>query len=84
MYLVGSTLYKYLPRSYKNKTGKMRPFWEMIRPMMPFTALFIMTTTWVLLSHNDIVVMETRIFFVLIGTVFSNISVRTFLYEYLL
>lgn len=54
----------------------MRQFLEMLRPMMPFTALFVMTTVWVLLSRNDIVVLETRMFFVLIGTVFSNISVR--------
>lgn len=62
-------------RSYKNKTGKMRPILEAVRPLMPFTTLFIITTMWVLLSRNDICFMEPRLMFLLFGTIFSNICV---------
>lgn len=62
-------------RSYKNKTGKMRPILEALRPLMPFTALFVITTTWVLLSKNDICSLEPRLMFLLFGTIFSNICV---------
>lgn len=63
-------------KSYKNKTGKMRPILEAIRPLMPFTALFIITSLWVLLSQNNIVSLEPRLLFILFGTVFSNICVN--------
>lgn len=62
-------------RSYKNKTGKMRPILEALRPLMPFTALFVITTIWVLRSRNDICFMEPRLMFLLFGTIFSNICV---------
>lgn len=51
---------------------------EAIRPLMPFTALFVITTTWVLLSRNDICFLEPRLMFLLFGTIFSNICVSCF------
>ncbi|KAG4073529.1 hypothetical protein HA402_000753 [Bradysia odoriphaga] len=63
-------------KSYKNKTGKMRPILEALRPLMPFTALFVITTIWVMLSRNDICFMEPRLLFLLFGTIFSNICCR--------
>lgn len=54
----------------------MRSFMEAIRPLIPFTSLFALTTVWVLLSRNDIVSLEPRMLFVLYGTIFSNICVR--------
>lgn len=62
-------------RSYANRTGKMRPLTEAIRPLVPFTSLFVLTTVWVLLSRNGILEMEPRMLFVLYGTIFSNICV---------
>lgn len=55
----------------------MRTFREAIRPLIPFGSLFVLTTVWVLLSRNDICSLEPRMLFVLYGTVFSNICVRT-------
>lgn len=55
----------------------MRSFLEAIRPLIPFTSLFVLTTVWVLLSRNDICSREPRMMFVLYGTIFSNICVRT-------
>lgn len=61
--------------SYRKRTGKMRPFTEAIRPLIPFVSMFVITTIWVVFSQNDICANETRILFLLFGTVFSNICV---------
>ncbi|XP_013114241.1 ethanolaminephosphotransferase 1 [Stomoxys calcitrans] len=62
--------------SYKNKTGKMRPFLEAARPMFAFLWLFFITTIWVLFSRNNVINLEPRIMFILFGTLFSNIACR--------
>ena len=62
-------------RSYRDKTGKMRSFREAIRPLVPLSSLFILCTLWVLCSRNGIIDMEPRLYFVMCGTLFSNICV---------
>ncbi|XP_067623913.1 ethanolaminephosphotransferase 1 isoform X2 [Eurosta solidaginis] len=62
--------------SYKNKTGKMRPFMEAARPLFPFLWLFAITTFWCFFSRNNIIDLSPRILFVLFGTLFSNIACR--------
>lgn len=62
--------------SYKNKTGKMRSPAEALRPLAPLAALFVLTTVWVTFSHNRILDLEPRVFFLMYGTIFSNISCR--------
>lgn len=66
--------------SYKNRTGKMRPFIEAIRPLIPFVSMFVITSVWVLFSQNNICYLEPRMLFLLFGTVFSNISVSYLLF----
>ncbi|XP_055638262.1 ethanolaminephosphotransferase 1 isoform X2 [Toxorhynchites rutilus septentrionalis] len=63
-------------KSYRDKTGKMRPFSEAFRPMVPLLSLFIITSIWALFSRNSIVSIEPRIFIILSGTIFSNINCR--------
>lgn len=62
--------------SYKNKTGKMRPLAEALRPLYPVGALFVLTTLWVCFSHNAISDLEPRLLFITFGTIFSNICCR--------
>ncbi|XP_050318348.1 ethanolaminephosphotransferase 1 isoform X1 [Bactrocera neohumeralis] len=62
--------------SYKNKTGKMRPFLEAARPLFPFLWLFVITTFWCFYSRNSIIDLSPRIIFILFGTLFSNIACR--------
>lgn len=64
--------------SYKKRTGKMRPFIEAIRPLIPFVSMFVITSVWVIFSHNNTIENEPRILFLLFGTVFSNISVSLY------
>ncbi|XP_055685158.1 ethanolaminephosphotransferase 1 isoform X1 [Lutzomyia longipalpis] len=63
-------------RSYKDRTGKMRPFLEAIRPLMPLTGLFAISHFWMVFSINNIITLDPRMLFVCFGTIFSNISCR--------
>ncbi|XP_021701606.1 ethanolaminephosphotransferase 1 isoform X3 [Aedes aegypti] len=63
-------------KSYRDKTGKMRPFREAVRPLVPLFSLAIVSTIWAFFSPNSIVNLEPRMFIVLSGTVFSNINCR--------
>ncbi|CAG9829087.1 unnamed protein product [Diabrotica balteata] len=62
--------------SYKNKTGKMRPFSDAIRPLLPVGSFFLISLVWILYSPGNIVERDPRALFFLLGTVFSNISCR--------
>lgn len=66
--------------SYKNKTGKMRPFLEAARPFFPFLTYFTLLMYWAYKSPNDVISTDTRCVYLLAGTIFSNISVSVYLY----
>ncbi|KAK3927794.1 Ethanolaminephosphotransferase 1 [Frankliniella fusca] len=62
--------------SYRDRTGKMRPFVEAVRPLFPILLLTAISTIWVTQSPNDIVSTDARIMILLVGTLFSNICSR--------
>lgn len=70
--IVGYNIY----RSYKDKTGHMRTFSEAVRPLIPLVILFSITLVWVYTSPADVVDRDPRALFLLLGTIFSNISCR--------
>ncbi|XP_067126207.1 ethanolaminephosphotransferase 1 [Centruroides vittatus] len=61
-------------RAYKTQTLKQKSIRESLRPLLPVTLLFILTTIWALFSPNDIINKEPRMFYWMTGTVFSNIA----------
>lgn len=63
-------------KSYRDKTGHMRPFTEAIRPLIPMASCFLLTLYWVLKSPSNIIERDPRALFFLIGTIFSNFSSR--------
>ncbi|XP_072938549.1 ethanolaminephosphotransferase 1 [Epargyreus clarus] len=63
-------------KSYRDKTGKMRPFMEAVRPLVPLAAFFAVSSLWALYSPNDIINTAPRLFYILTGTIFSNINCR--------
>lgn len=63
-------------KSYRDKTGKMRSFWEAVRPLVPLVFLFVTATMWIIHSPNNILEQDPRIVFFAIGTIFSNICCR--------
>lgn len=63
-------------RSYADKTGKMRTFTECIRPIIPLFAFLGISTLWVWYSPGNIIDKDPRAIYLLVGTIFSNISCR--------
>ncbi|CAH4037838.1 ethanolaminephosphotransferase 1 [Pieris brassicae] len=63
-------------KSYRDKTGKMRSFTETIRPLIPLAVFFVLSSIWALYSPTDIINRGPRLFYVLTGTIFSNINCR--------
>lgn len=68
-------IYFHIFRSYRKRTGKMRPFGEAMRPLFPFLIEFVIATVWVTFSQNNILDLEPTSLFLTFGTIFSNISV---------
>ncbi|XP_077991393.1 ethanolaminephosphotransferase 1-like [Glandiceps talaboti] len=62
--------------SYKDKSGKLRTFYEAMLPLLVPTILFGLTTVWVFYSPTKILEREPRLIFWLLGTVFSNVACR--------
>ena len=62
--------------SYKEGTGKMRPFWEATRPLVSLLIQMTLCWMWALLSKNDIVEADPRCFYYMSGTLYSNIVSR--------
>ena len=48
---------------------------EAARPMFPLLGMFFVSAIWVIYTINDIIDLEPRLYFVMCGTLFSNICV---------
>jgi len=62
--------------SYKEGTGKMRPFLELTRPLVSLLIQMTLCWMWVLLSKNNIVEADPRCFYYMSGTLYSNVVAR--------
>ncbi|XP_072948311.1 ethanolaminephosphotransferase 1-like isoform X2 [Epargyreus clarus] len=62
--------------SYKNRTGKMRPILEALRPLWSMLIMVSLMTFWAIKSPNGIIEIDLRVFLLLFGTLFSNIANR--------
>jgi len=54
----------------------MRPYIEMMRPLYSSIYLMVVTTLWIFFSPSDILEQQPRMFFYMMGTVFSHICCR--------
>ncbi|XP_041988733.1 ethanolaminephosphotransferase 1 [Aricia agestis] len=63
-------------KSYRDRTGKMRSFSEAVRPLIPLATFVGLSAAWAVYSPGDVVSTAPRLFYVLTGTIFSNISCR--------
>lgn len=63
-------------RAYKEGRVKPKSFMEAVRPGIPLLIFFVMTVLWALGSPSDIIKKDPRMFYYLVGTVFSNIACR--------
>ncbi|XP_067931973.1 ethanolaminephosphotransferase 1-like [Watersipora subatra] len=62
--------------SYKNGTGKMLPFTESIRPLIPIVLFFPLITLWGAYSQTGILESHPRCFFLLSSVLFASITTR--------
>ncbi|CAH0382606.1 unnamed protein product [Bemisia tabaci] len=62
--------------SYRDNTGKMKPFFEAIRPLVPLLIFFALALYWAHKSPTNVIERDPRMFFMLSGSVFSNICCR--------
>ncbi|XP_013183063.2 ethanolaminephosphotransferase 1 [Amyelois transitella] len=63
-------------KSYRDRSGKMRTLPEAARPLAPLALFLALSSVWALYSPSDIVTRCPRLFYVLTGTIFSNINCR--------
>ena len=63
-------------KSYKERTGKMKPFTEAIRPMISYVICFLLCVAWAAGSRNGVLEADVRAFFYLSGTIYANMSCR--------
>ncbi|XP_041357098.1 ethanolaminephosphotransferase 1-like [Gigantopelta aegis] len=63
-------------RAYSDKTGKMRPFSEAMRPLVSTILLFTLLFVWVFMSSYNILEKQPRLVFWTTGTAFSNIACK--------
>ncbi|CAL1265218.1 unnamed protein product [Larinioides sclopetarius] len=62
--------------AYKKGELKQASLWEAMRPLVPILLLFLSTTIWAVFSPTNILLNDARVFYWLVGTVFSNIACR--------
>ena len=62
-------------QAYKSNEIKHPNLWEAFRPLIPFIILFLSTTLWAIYSPTNIIETDPRVFYIMVGTVMSNIAV---------
>jgi ethanolaminephosphotransferase len=63
-------------RSYRDGTGKMRPFLEAVRPLVSFVIAFGLFLAWICGSPNEVLRLDPRMVFYASGTICANLSCR--------
>lgn len=66
-----------LCRAYRSNTLKHSSVYEAFLPFFSPMLLFVLSTLWVILSPSDILELQPRIFYLMVGTAFSNVTVST-------
>lgn len=62
-------------RAYRNNTLKHSSVYEALLPFFSPVVLFVLSTLWISFSPTDIVQRQPRIFYLMVGTAFSNVTV---------
>lgn len=65
----------WLCRAYRNNTLKHSSLYEAFLPFLSPVLLFILSTSWVVYSPSNILELQPRIFYLMVGTAFANVTV---------
>lgn len=63
-------------RSYRSNTLKHSSVYEALLPFLSPLLLFTLSSLWVALSPNDILQLQPRIFYLMVGTAFANVTCK--------
>ncbi|XP_075677435.1 ethanolaminephosphotransferase 1 isoform X2 [Dermatophagoides pteronyssinus] len=61
---------------YTCQTPKQKTFYQSFRPLISLIGLFLISTLWATFSPMNIIDVDPRTFYFMVGTVFSNIACR--------
>lgn len=64
-------------RAYRSNTLKHSSAYEAFLPFFSPILLFILATLWVFLSPSNVLELQPRLFFLMVGTAFANVTVST-------
>ncbi|XP_061609231.1 ethanolaminephosphotransferase 1 [Phyllopteryx taeniolatus] len=69
------SLYNVL-RAYRSNSLKHASLYEALLPFLSPVLLFILSTTWVLFSPSNILELEPRLYYLMVGTAFANVTCK--------
>ena len=67
-------------RAYRSNTLKHSNLYEAFLPFLSPVLLFILSTSWVVYSPSNILELQPRIFYLMVGTAFANVTVRVLIF----
>lgn len=62
-------------RAYRSNSLKHDSLYEAFLPFLSPALLFILSTTWVVFSPSNVLELQPRIFYLMVGTAFANVTV---------
>ncbi|XP_077567166.1 ethanolaminephosphotransferase 1 [Stigmatopora nigra] len=69
------SLYNVL-KAYRSNTLKHSSLYEAFLPFLSPVLLFILSTIWVLLSPSDVLELQPRLYYLMLGTAFANVTCK--------
>lgn len=63
-------------KGYRNNTLKHSSLYEALLPFLSPVLLFVLSTVWVVLSPSNILELQPRIFYLMVGTAFANVTCK--------
>lgn len=65
-------------RAHRSNTLKHSSLYEAFLPFLSPVLLFILSTTWIVFSPSNILDLQPRIYYLMVGTAFANVTVSIF------
>lgn len=62
-------------RAHRSNSLKHDSFYEAFLPFLSPVLFFVLSTTWVVFSPSNILELQPRIFYLMVGTAFANVTV---------
>lgn len=69
------SLYNIL-KAYRSHTLKHSSLYEALLPFLSPVLLFLLSTAWVVLSPSDVLDQQPRVFYLMVGTAFANVTCK--------